>query len=95
MKRENRAMVEILKHMANGNLKEIEKQNKVIKSIEEYYLMISPVKSFDDDNDDLVKIDLGFEILCASLEEAGVTNPKSLSTYEFEAKINYFNSKKK
>lgn len=38
-------------------------------------------------------MDLEFETLCAALESNGVLNPKKLSVFEFNAKIDYFEKK--
>lgn len=40
-------------------------------------------------------LEISFENICTSLEEAGVVNPKQLSVFEFYAKIRYFETRKK
>ncbi len=45
--------------------------------------------------DNILKdMDIAFEDVCAAMEEAGVNNPKKLSVFEFNQRIEYFNKKK-
>lgn len=38
----------------------------------------------------MAHMDHSFENLCIVMQEAGVTNPKELTKFEFEERINYF-----
>lgn len=39
-------------------------------------------------------MDAAFEDVCSAMQEAGVSDPKKLSTFEFYYKIQYFEAKK-
>ena len=43
----------------------------------------------------MLQMDLSFAKLCTSLEEAGIANPRLLSVFDFNVKINYFEEKNK
>jgi hypothetical protein len=63
---------------------------------EEYQLSLIVPKNFDSqDPENYVKnLEKGFESVCTSLEELGVTSPQELSVFSFYSKIEYFKKKK-
>jgi hypothetical protein len=46
-------------------------------------------------NNYVKKIEVSFENLCTSLEEAGVPNPRALTMFQFYSKIDYFEARKR
>lgn len=68
----------------------------LIRSVDSYVISINTPKIFSNESEDNVLrgMDLSFENLCASMEEAGINNPKGLSVFEFNSKLDYFESKK-
>ena len=73
------------------------KLEKVIRSIEDYILSRNPPRNFIDNSSDnsLIQMDLSFGKLCASLEEAGIKEPKNLTVFDFNTKLDYFQEKAK
>lgn len=73
-----------------------EVQSKLIRSIDDYVMSLNAPKIFDSNSEDnaLVAMDLSFEKLCTSMEEAGISTPKKLTVFEFNGKLDYFESKK-
>lgn len=59
--------------------------------------LIEPPKIFNpsNPNNEITKMDLEFENICASLENEGIQNPKYLTVFEFNAKLQYFEKKYK
>jgi hypothetical protein len=47
----------------------------------------------EDPDNDVTKLELSFENICASLEEAGIAQPHKLSTFKFYSRIQYFKKK--
>lgn len=68
-----------------------------IESIDQYKLTFLTPENFDGESAENVfkKMDMSFEYFCASLEEAGVQNPKQMTTFEFYSRVNYYRSKNK
>jgi hypothetical protein len=52
-------------------------------------------KNFDNTSPDyhIKKIEKGFEEVCASLEDNGVSNPKRLTVFEFYSRIEFYKKK--
>lgn len=58
--------------------------------------LITPKNLNPGDTRNYIKtLELSLENVCTGLEEAGITNPKELTVFEFYAKIHYFETKKK
>ena len=53
-------------------------------------IMEPQVCDHDIHGNEMDRIDRSFHKLCTWLEAAGVSNPKKLSYYEFQVKIDYF-----
>lgn len=70
---------------------------KLKADIIEYQIAMLKPRNFDSqDTENTIKlIEMSFENICTSLEEAGVHNPAELSTFSFYSKIAYFEKKNK
>lgn len=69
----------------------------MIKQISEYQLALMTPKDLNPSsvNNYVKKIEVSFENLCTSLEEAGVRDPRALTMFQFYSKIDYFESKRR
>ena len=65
--------------------------------LEAYFLDLQKPKSFNpyDPKNILMEGEAHFEDVCASLNEAGIHDPKELSEYEFYSRLRYFDKKAK
>lgn len=88
-----------LNYIIKHNKGDIEGSNKcleVVKKVDLYLISINPPKDFSSSPDSVInQMDVSFENLCASLEEAGVSRPKKLSVFEFNQRIAYYQEKAK
>lgn len=50
---------------------------------------------FSNPDNVLNQLDANFEDVCSAMQEAGMIDPKKLSTFEFYSKIEYFENKKR
>ena len=80
-----------------GREEDKDKHDKVVRSIDEYFIALKPPQDFSPSSQDnaVKNINLSFYKICAALEEAGVNNPKELSVFEFNVKLDHFYNKKK
>jgi len=69
----------------------------VCEQIDKYLTAINPPRDFNQSNHESIlnEIDLSFERLCSSLEEAGVQQPKKMSVFEFNQRVDYYKEKHK
>ncbi len=69
--------------------------DETLAAIAEYFLERDKPNTFDprDENCVTIEADKSFEEVCASMEDNGIQNVKSLSCYEWYAKIQYFEKK--
>lgn len=69
---------------------------RVIDSVDEYLFQLSAPQEFNfsSENNILRELDLSFENLCACLEEAGIKEPKNLTVFELNQRVDYFEKKK-
>lgn len=69
---------------------------KIIKEISDTQIDLLTPKNFDnnDSANYVLQIEKNFESLCATLEENGVMNPRSLTVFEFYSRVRYFKEKK-
>lgn len=74
-----------------------EKTYNLIQEINAYHLSLMKPKHFSEDDkmNHIRGMERSFEAACNALEELGVTNPHSLTTFQFYSKIRYFKEKKK
>jgi len=63
--------------------------------IDSHILSINPPGNFSADSSMLYDMDLSFGKLCAGMEESGISNPKKLSVFDFNAKLDYLEEKNK
>ena len=71
--------------------------DKVVDEVNQYLISLNEPKDFGSrsTNNAVRYVELSFEKLCTSMEEAGINNPKGLTVFEFYAKLDYFEDKKK
>jgi hypothetical protein len=57
--------------------------------------LLEPAKNFNlkDHRNEITKMDLEHERICAHLESNGIANPKTLTVFEFQAKLDFFEKK--
>lgn len=81
----------------NGKKEDSDRHKKVVESIDDYLLSLNPPNDFsaNSPNNIIRDMELSFEKLCASMEEAGINSPKTLTVFEFYSRIDFFESKKK
>ena len=76
-----------------------EKHKKKIDQVEKYLLQSSAPYNFntgDPDNMPITKeMDLSFEKAIAAMEEAGFKNPKDLTVFEWNVRIDYMKESRK
>ena len=58
----------------------------------EYFIEQNRPNNFAPGTNDVVKHEKGFEMMCASLEESGVTT-KGLTVFEFYSRIEHFENR--
>jgi hypothetical protein len=70
---------------------------KIIHTIDRYLLSLHSPQEFNSgDPDNVLKaIDESFQNVCAALQEAGIADPKTLSTYEFHHRVEFFSKRAK
>ncbi len=80
-----------------GNEEGAERQRKIVKIVDNYLLSLQKPKEFrsNQENNYLNQKDLAFEEMVALMEEMGVRNPKKLSVFEFQQRIEHYRKKKK
>lgn len=90
-------MIESIVADSKKDYEERDKKEKVCQNIDEYILSINPPNDFRANSDENVVrgMELSFEKLCASMEEAGIKSPKNLTTFEFYSRLDFFQDKKK
>lgn len=89
-------MIQVIKADFEGNEEEKNNSQKVVDKIDDYLISLNPVKDFSNTPDNAVnQLEKSFEFLCTSLEEVGVKDPKILTTFEFNSKIEFFEKKNK
>lgn len=73
------------------------KELELIRDADDYLLSTIAPKEYDERKPESVvnQMDKSFEKICSTLEEVGVSNPKNLSIFEFESRIEYFREKNK
>jgi hypothetical protein len=71
--------------------------NQELDVIYQWQISLIKPKNFDsDDPKNFVRLrELSFQNLCNAMEEGGVKDPHSLTTFQFYTKIRYFKEKKK
>ena len=74
-----------------------EKYEKVVRSIDDHLMSMNEPGNFADGSSEnvMLQMDLSFERLCTSIEEAGIKEPKKLTVFEFNSKLDYFEAKAK
>lgn len=97
LKAQTLALINSIKADHEGDKEEKEKNDKIVASIEDFILSMVPPNSFkeDDTNNIIHHMEISFEKLCASMEEAGIHDPKRLTAFEFYSRMEYFQSKNK
>ncbi len=79
----------------NGNTRGTEIAEKEIAKSDRYFISLNPPEEFRSYEPDNIinRMDIHFENVCASMEEAGVMAPKKLSTFEFKQRVEFLNKK--
>lgn len=64
--------------------------------VDDYLMELSKPLVFNADSKEnaFIDIDLSFENLCSALEDAGVSDPKNKTKFEFEQRISHHEKKK-
>lgn len=80
-----------------GREEDKKKYEGIVSSIDEYFIAMRPPQDFSakSANNAVNQIDLSFSKLCASLEDAGVQNPRDLSVYDFNVRLDFYYDKNK
>ena len=81
----------------SGDAEGAKKQQKIIGAVDRHLIELNRPYDFRTDNPEsiLKEMDMSFEDTYSAMEEAGVSNPKKMSVFEYHAKIQYFNKKRK
>lgn len=74
-----------------------DKQDKIIDTINRYLASLNPPQEFreTDPKSILKDIEISFENACAALQESGIPNPKKLTVFEFEQRVDFFSKRNK
>ena len=90
-------MISAIRADVEGREEDREKFEKVSRSIDEYFIALKPPQDFaaKSPNNAVDQIDLAFHNLCASLEDAGIHDPKNLSIYDLNVRLAFYNKKNK
>ena len=80
-----------------GDKEEYLKYDKILKSVDSYLISLNPPSDFSEKSqyNSIRQMELSFERLMASLESSGVSNPKKLTVFELNSKIDFIESKNK
>jgi len=79
-----------------GKSEEAEKAAKIVKAADQYFIDLERPREFrlESPENEMKEMDVSFENLCASMEEAGVSHPNKLTVFQFNQRIEYFQKKK-
>lgn len=67
----------------------------IVKSVDRYMIALNKPKNYESgESNYLNTLDKSFASLCVSMKEAGINDPKELSTFEFFETLEYFDRKR-